>query len=146
MSTPDFSAAIYDRQTEHEIVAHWWRARGIEPLPQRAMPRFGVWAMVEEVRMAAAFGYMTTSELAIMAFAIANPALDEHQQATATAYAIQATTSMIREASPKGIIISLCHQQSAHQAYVKRAGFHGTGKTWIGVSAPDGVNLDILTE
>ena len=145
--SPDFSSAAYDREAEYEIVARWWREGvGVEPLPLHASPRLGLWTLWDYVRVAAAFAYSTTADLFIMAFPIADPTLSWRHQAQAMSFAVSTLAKAIRDRSPRTVIISLSHEETVHQTYVKRAGFCGTGKTWIGVSAPADLNVDILTE
>lgn len=141
------TSAPYDRDADYETVARWWREIGVEPLPVHATPRLGLWAMVDEdVRVAAAFAYSTTADLFIMAFPISCPTLSWRHKAEAMSFAVSSLAKAIRDRSPRTVIISLSHDETVHQTYVKRAGFCGTGKTWIGVSAPADLNVDILTE
>lgn len=142
----ELTSAPYDREAEYEIVARWWRDAGVEPLPLHATPRLGLWAVCNEVRVAAAFAYSTTADLFIMAFPIACPSLSWRHRAEAMSFAVTTLAKAIRERSERTVIISLSHDESVHQTYVKRAGFCGTGKTWIGVSAPADLNIDLLTE
>jgi hypothetical protein len=145
-SAPKFEASAYDREAGYGTVAAWWRGHGTEPLPIRSSPRIGIWAEKDGVRHGAAFAYQTTADLLIMAFPIADPALSWRQQAEALSFAVAALHAALRAEQPESIIISLSHEAGTHQIYVNRAGFRGTGKTWLGVSAPAGVDLDILTE
>lgn len=143
----NLTSAPYDRDADYEVVARWWREIGVAPLPLHASPRLGLWAIADDdVRVAAAFAYSTTADLFIMAFPIACPALSWRHKAEAMSFAVSTLAKAIRDRSPRTIIISLSHDGTVHQTYVKRAGFCGTGKTWIGVSAPADVNVDILTE
>lgn len=145
MSRLELTTAAYAHQAEAEIIARWWRDSGVEPLPANAMPRHGMWAMHGENRMAAAFAYLTMTDLAILAFAIANPHIDKRHQAPAVACAIEAVMQVMRDTAPNTVLVSLCHDRSLHQTYVKRSGFRDTGKVWIGAAAPADLNLDILT-
>ena len=140
------TTAAYDRHRDYEMVRSWWRAAGVEPLPLDSMPRLGLWAVEGDARFAAAFAYQTTANFAILAYAVANPVDDWRQQAEALTFAVEKMASALRDHRPDIIMISLAHDQSMHHAYVKRAGFRDTGKVHIAASAPEGVDLDILTE
>lgn len=144
--SPSFSSQPFAIRRDHGIVEQWWRASGIEPLPWNAMPRHGIWAVSEGDYHAGAFCYLTMSDLAILAFAIARPGLPKAKQAAATAYAIEAVAEMMRMTVPGTVLLSLCHDLSMHQTYVKRAGFRDTGRVHLGVLSPPGMNVDILTE
>ncbi len=143
----DLTAARFNFEAEAEIIERWWREVGIEPLPRAAMPRIGRWAMHGENRMACAFAYlMDDTKLVMIALPIANPSLDWRRQAEALAYAVSTLADEIREKIADAVIIALSHDNSVHQTYVKRAGFRDTGKIHLAVSAPAGVDIDILSE
>lgn len=147
MPSLDYEVVAFNgRIGEHDTIARWLRETGNEPLPVSTMPACGMWAMHGENRMACAFVYATSTNLFIMGFAVANPSIAKHRQAEALAFAVAALSKRIRDTNPNAVILALSHDASMHQTYVKRAGFRDTGKIHLAVSAPDGVDIDILTE
>lgn len=146
MSPLKFDSEAYIRASDYEIIAGWWRDTGVEPMPFDAMPALGSWALDGGNRQACAFAYMTDSNLAILAFAISNPHSHWKMQAASVAFAVATLAKLLRDTNPNIVLIALSHDVSMHQTYVKRAGFHDTGKVSIAVSAPLGASLDILTE
>ncbi len=146
MSRYDFTARAFQGDEDAETIARWWRESGVEPLPARAMPKLGMWAMCGENRMACAFAYLTLGDLAIMAFPIANPNEVWRAQAEALSFAITELAKYLTDVLPNVVVIGLSHDASVHQTYVKRAGFHDTGKVHLAALVPQGTDLSILTE
>lgn len=124
MSQHNVTSRPWGREADYDLMASWWRAVGVEPMPLDCFPADGCVALVDGEPAAMSFCYLTTARVAWVAFTVASPTVRARSRLAAIEAAIGGAVLIGRGMiGDGGFIWSMTDHPTLQRIYVERLGF-----------------------
>lgn len=124
MSPHSITSRPWVCEADYDLMASWWRAVGVEPMPVDCFPADGCVALVDGKPAAMSFCYRTGARVAWVAFTVACPEVKARSRLAAIETAIGGAIRLARDhVGQGGFIWSMTDHPTLQRIYVERLGF-----------------------
>lgn len=121
---------IIDSEADYPVLCEWWKAHGWPEVPAAILPKLGVVAVKEDVRVAAAFLYMDNSVgVSMLEWLVTNPWANGRDALQGIGAVIGFLTERALEMD-YGVMLTSCRQPGLARIFEK----HGFTKTDVSMT------------